>query len=304
MLLFLGVEIFRIRNGLCGIRSWLRSLGNRFDIMAQDLLRGERVLAFDLETTGISTNSDRIVQLALLGVDSNEAPIHFETLVNPRMPIPYGASDVHGIYDADVRGQGDFSTIADETFELIDGAVIIGHNARNFDMKLLGSEYLRMGKLPPKPKVVLDTLEVVRRLKIARPHNLGALCKRYGISLENAHTAAADAAAAMLLFWRLTVDHPTSFRKSITEVERWLINGEIKSDASVLGRGISDLSLVDPQGKIRRDGDQFIVAFGRHKGKDIGQIIADDANYLNWLLSPKGIEDDSTRELIRTQYSL
>ena len=114
--------------------------------MAQDLLRGERVLAFDLETTGISTNSDRIVQLALLGVDENESSIHFETLVNPRMPIPYGASNVHGIYDADVRGQGDFSTIADETFELIDGAVIIGHNARNFDMKLLGSEYLRMGK--------------------------------------------------------------------------------------------------------------------------------------------------------------
>ncbi|MDG1546755.1 MAG: hypothetical protein P8Q55_05140, partial [Candidatus Poseidoniaceae archaeon] len=88
------------------------------------------------------------------------------------------------------------------------------------------------------------------------------------------------------------------------EVERWLINGEIKTDASVLGRGISDLSLVDPQGKIRRDGDQFIVAFGRHKGKDISQIIVDDADYLNWLLSPKGIEDDSTRELIRTQYSL
>jgi hypothetical protein len=106
------------------------------------------------------------------------------------------------------------------------------------------------------------------------------------------------------LFWRLTVDHPASFRKSITEVERWLINGEIKSDASVLGRGINDLSLVDPQGKIRRDGDQFIVAFGRHKGEDISQIKNDDPQYLNWLLSPKGIEDEATRELIRTQYSL
>ena len=272
--------------------------------MAQDLLGGERVLAFDLETTGISTNNDRIVQLALLGVDSNESPIHFETIVNPRMPIPYGASNVHGIHDSDVRGKGDFSTIADETFELIDGSVIIGHNVRSFDMKLLDSEYLRLGRLPPKPKVVLDTLEVVRRLKIARPHNLGALCKRYGISLENAHTAAADAAAAMLLFWRLTVDHPASFRKSITEVERWLINGEIKSDASVLGRGINDLSLVDPQGKIRRDGDQFIVAFGRHKGEDISQIKNDDPQYLNWLLSPKGIEDEATRDLIRNQYSL
>lgn len=273
-------------------------------MMAQDLLGGERVLAFDLETTGISTNSDRIVQLALIGVDEEENEIHYETLVNPRRPIPYGASNVHGIFDIDVRTKGDFSTIAEETFELIDGAVIIGHNARNFDMRLLNSEYLRLGKLPPKPKVVLDTLEVVRRLKIARPHNLGALCKRYGISLENAHTAAADAAAAMLLFWRLSVDHPSSFRKSIGEVERWLMNGEIKSDASAIGRGINDLGLVDPQGRIRRDDQQLILAFGRHKGKDIEQIKNEDASYLNWLLSPKGIEDEATRDLIRSQYCL
>ena len=145
---------------------------------------------------------------------------------------------------------------------------------------------------------------VVRRLKLARPHNLGGLCKRYGISLENAHTAAADAAASMLLFWRLTVDHPSSFRRSITEVERWLVNGEIKSDASVIGRGIDDLGLVDPQGRIRKDGEQYVVAFGRHKGKEISQIISEDPGYLNWLLSPKGIEDDATRELIRNQYSL
>jgi hypothetical protein len=108
----------------------------------------------------------------------------------------------------------------------------------------------------------------------------------------------------MLLFWRLTVDHPSSFRRSITEVERWLVNGEIKSDASAIGRGIDDLSLVDPQGRIRKDGEQYVVAFGRHKGKEISQIINEDPGYLNWLLSPKGIEDDATRELIRTQYSL
>ncbi len=73
--------------------------------MAQDLLAGERVLAFDLETTGISTNNDRIVQLALIGVDIDEQPIHFETLVNPRMPIPYGAPNVHCIHASDVRGE-------------------------------------------------------------------------------------------------------------------------------------------------------------------------------------------------------
>ena len=56
-------------------------------------------------------------------------------------------------------------------------------------------------------------------------------------------------------------------------------NGEIKSDASVIGRGIDDLSLVDPQGRIRKDGEQYVVAFGRHRGKEISQIINEDCNY-------------------------
>ncbi len=82
------------------------------------------------------------------------------------------------------------------------------------------------------------------------------------------------------------------------------MNGEIEYDDGAIGRGSNDWSLVDPQGRIRKDGEQYVVAFGRHKGKEISQIISQDPSYLNWLLSPKGIEDDATRELIRTQYSL
>ena len=67
--------------------------------MGHEFLAGESVLAFDLETTGISTNNDRVVQIALIGSDSLGETIHFETLINPRRPIPAGASGVHGIFD-------------------------------------------------------------------------------------------------------------------------------------------------------------------------------------------------------------
>ena len=68
--------------------------------MATDILDGERVLAFDLETTGISTTStDRVVQIALIGADEEGFAINYECIVNPRRPIPFGASNVHGIYD-------------------------------------------------------------------------------------------------------------------------------------------------------------------------------------------------------------
>ena len=268
-----------------------------------DILEGQRVLAFDLETTGVSTNNDRIVQVALIGAQADGSSVHYDVLVNPQRPIPGGASRVHGIYDSKVKSEPVFKHYAAELFELMDGAVIVGHNARRFDMPLLDNEYYRCGMVPPKPLVVLDTLEAVRRLKIARPHNLGAQCARHGIDLSNAHDAAADAAASLLLLWKIMRDHPSSFRRSLKEIEDWLINGEVRKDESELGRSLGDLDAFDEQGRIRIDDGVYIVAFGRHRGKDLVTIAKEDPRYLDWLLSPNGIEDEKARGTLRDYIS-
>jgi len=264
-----------------------------------DVLEGHQVLAFDLETTGISTNNDRIVQVALVGAKPDGSAVNYDVLVNPQRPIPMGASGVHGIYDSDVRGEPVFKHYAEELFSLIDGSVIVGHNARRFDMPLLENEFFRCGMVPPKPMVVLDTLEAVRRLKIPRPHNLGAQCARHGIDLSNAHDAAADAAASLLLLWKVMRDHPSNFRRSLEDIEYWLINGEARKDESELGRSLSDLDSLDEKGRIKIDEGVYIVAFGRHRGKDIKTIEQEDPRYIDWLLSPNGIEDDEARETLR-----
>ena len=268
-----------------------------------DILEGQRVLAFDLETTGVSTNNDRIVQVALIGAQADGSSVHYDVLVNPQRPIPSGASRVHGIYDSKVKSEPVFKHYAAELFELMDGAVIVGHNARRFDMPLLDNEYYRCGMVPPKPLVVLDTLEAVRRLKVARPHNLGAQCARHGIDLSNAHDAAADAAASLLLLWKIMRDHPSSFRRSLNEIEDWLINGEVRKDESELGRSLGDLDAFDEQGRIRIDDGVYIVAFGRHRGKDLVTIAKEDPRYLDWLLSPNGIEDEKARDTLRDYIS-
>ena len=263
-----------------------------------DVLEGHRVLAFDLETTGISTNNDRIVQVALIGADADGNPIHHDILVNPQRPIPRDASRVHGINDQDVRSKPVFKECANELAELMEGAVIVGHNARKFDMPLLQNEFYRCGISPPKPLVVLDTLEAVRRLKIPRPHNLGAQCARHGIDLSNAHDAAADAAACLLLLWKVMRDHPSSFRRSLQEIEEWLISGEVRKDESELGRALTDLESLDKNGRIRIDEGAYIVAFGRHRGKDLQSIEREDPRYVDWLISANGIEDDAAREIL------
>ena len=124
----------------------------RLAFMAQDLFQGEKILAFDLETTGVSTNNDRIVQYALIGTLSDGTPVNVEQLVKPPVRIPYEASNIHGIYNEDVRDKPPLSEVADELAELIDGAILVGHNVRKFDYAMLKTEFLRMGRLAPSPK--------------------------------------------------------------------------------------------------------------------------------------------------------
>lgn len=268
-------------------------------LMAQDLFHGEKVLAFDLETTGVSTNNDRIVQFALIGTLEDGTPVNREQIVKPGVRIPYDASQIHGIFNEDVRDKPRLAEVADELADLIDGAILVGHNVRSFDYAMLKTEFLRMGRLAPQPKAIMDTLELVRRLRLPRPHNLGALCRRHGIRLEAAHTAAADAAATMLLFWRLSVEHAGAFRRSIPELERWIAHGDQPQDASELGRGLDDLAPVDAMGKVREDGEALVLAFGRHRGRYLSEVQANDPAYIGWLLSANGLDCEATKERIK-----
>lgn len=287
------------RKRSCRLRVMFKGGAPSLTGMAQDLFEGEKVLAFDLETTGVSTNNDRIVQYALIGTLADGTAVNVEQLVKPGVRIPFDASNIHGIYDEDVRDKPRLSEVADELADLIDGAVLVGHNVRSFDFAMLKTEFLRMGRLAPQPKAIMDTLELVRRLRLPRPHNLGALCQRHGIRLEAAHTAAADAAATMLLFWRLSVEHAGAFRRSLSELERWIVHGDRASDASELGRGLDDLEPVDAMGKIREDGGELVLAFGRHRGRYLREVQLSDPSYIGWLLSARGLDCQETQERIK-----
>ena len=94
-------------------------------------------------------------------------------------------------------------------------------------------------------------------------------------------------------------DHPSNFRRSLEDIEYWLINGEARKDESELGRSLSDLDSLDEKGRIKIDEGVYIVAFGRHRGKDVNTIEQEDPRYIDWLLSPNGVEDDEARETLR-----
>lgn len=185
--------------------------------MATGFLDGHRVLGFDLETTGFDPRSDRIVQFALVGSDTDGSHLNTHSLVDPGIAIPIESSRVHGIEDGDVRGAGSFGDHIDSISRLIEGSVIVGHNVLAFDWRFMEVECSRIGRDVPEPLAIVDTLVIARRFGVPGRHKLGVLCERYGIRLERSHRADADAGATLLLLWKLMGAYPKKFKGGIED---------------------------------------------------------------------------------------
>jgi len=120
--------------------------------MSGDIFAGFRVLGFDLETTGFNARTERIVEYALVGSDIDGGHINLQSLVNPEKRIPFEASNVHGIKDRDVKLSGAFSQHIKKIAEMMEDAIIVGHNVIKFDWKFLEMECMRAGVETPRPE--------------------------------------------------------------------------------------------------------------------------------------------------------
>ncbi|MCH1591975.1 MAG: 3'-5' exonuclease [Candidatus Thalassarchaeaceae archaeon] len=181
-------------------------------------LDGMKVIGFDLETTGFDCRSERIVEYALVGSDSSGQHISQCSLVDPERKIPSGATNVHGISNDDVSGAGTFSEHSERISDMMEGAIIVGHNVIGFDWGFIQMEYLRAGIEAPRVRGFIDTLKIARRLRVPGRHRLGDLCDRYGIDLNRAHRADADASASLLLLWNFMREFPEKFEISLDEL--------------------------------------------------------------------------------------
>jgi DNA polymerase III epsilon subunit family exonuclease len=154
---------------------------------------------FDCETTGTTPGVDEIVSFAIVRLDSDGVETdRYSQLVRPSRAIPREATAVHGIRDEDVVGAPRFSEIADDLFDLFDGAVFVAHNAR-FDLAMLQHAFAQAG-VRHEPVGIACTLDAFRLLEpIANDHRLESICERRGIVLGEAHDALNDVLATAAL---------------------------------------------------------------------------------------------------------
>ena len=265
--------------------------------MAEDIFSNHRVVGFDLETTGISIRQSKIIQYGIIGSEKNGDEIKSSCLVNPLINIPNSSTQVHGITDEDVRKLPSFRAHIENISSLLNDSIVIGHNIKRFDWPILENEFLRLGKTIPKPFAIIDTLEIARKLKLPRPHKLEVLCLNYGISLTNAHDAISDASATLLLLWKIMEEKPMPFRKSLEELQIWNTASLGKHEQD-LGPSINDLPIIDSNGRLRRSGNNIILAFGRHKGRTLQEVNKIDRDYLIWIKrSNKELSEEIINEI-------
>ncbi|MFJ8309440.1 MULTISPECIES: 3'-5' exonuclease [unclassified Streptomyces] len=167
--------------------------------------------AFDTETTGVDVEEDRIVSAALVVQDGPGArPRATRWLVNPGVPVPAGATAVHGLTDEHLQLNGRWPSPVME--EIAKGLAeqcaarrpLVIMNAP-FDLTLLDRELRRHRAacldhyLDGDPLRVLDPRVLDKHLDRYRKgrRTLTDLCAHYGVTLEGAHDAAADALAAL-----------------------------------------------------------------------------------------------------------
>ena len=154
-----------------------------------------RPIAFiDLETTGVNISNDRIVEIAIVKILPDGTRQVKRKLINPQIPIPAGASDVHGITDDMVKDAPSFKQVANEIKQFIENCDLGGYNSNRFDIPMLIEEFLRAGvSFSADGRKLVDVQKVFHMME---QRTLGAAYKFYcNKTLEDAHSAEADATA-------------------------------------------------------------------------------------------------------------
>jgi DNA polymerase-3 subunit epsilon len=181
-----------------------------------------RLAAFDVETTGVNPESDRIVMAAVSLVGDGRQAEHISWLMDPGIDIPVAATSVHGISTERARSEGRVAGEAVEEIttvladQLQQGVPIIAFNAR-FDLTILNQEASRHGLRPlldrvggPEGMLVIDPYVLDKQFDRFRrgKRTLGAVCEHYRVVLDEAHAANSDALAAARVAYRLATTIP------------------------------------------------------------------------------------------------
>lgn len=155
-------------------------------------------VVFDLETTGFSPETNRIIEIGAVKVQNGTIVDRFSTFVNPKVPIPFRIEQLTSINDSMVIDAPEIEEILPEFMKFCEGCVMVAHNA-DFDMSFIKKNCMRQG-IACKPTIV-DTVALARvLLPNLNRFKLDTVAKALGVVLANHHRAVDDAGCTAEIF--------------------------------------------------------------------------------------------------------
>ena len=223
---------------------------------------------FDLETTGVDTAKDRIVEISMVKVMPDGEEIVRTRLINPQMHIPADATAIHGITDEDVKDQPTFAQIAKSLSQFIEGCDFGGFNSNRFDLPMLVEEFLRAGvDVDFKNRKFIDVQNIFHKME---QRTLVAAYKFYcDKDLTDAHSAEADTRA--------------TYEVLKAQLDRY---SELQNDVAALAEFSSRGETVDYAGRIvYNDKGEEVFNFGKYKGVKVSEVFQREPSYYDWMMN-------------------
>ncbi len=165
----------------------------------------DNFVVFDLETTGLSSRNNKIIEIGAVKIQNNKIVDTYNTFIDPEEFLDGKIIELTNITDEMLKGSPKFNEICDEFRKFIKDSILVAHNAE-FDIGFLENAFRNEACEFNNPYI--DTLELSRILNPdIKSHRLGKLAKKYGVSLVNAHRAIDDAMATAEVFLRMIRDY-------------------------------------------------------------------------------------------------
>lgn len=230
----------------------------------------DRPLAIiDLEATGTAPHRDRIVEISVLRISPDGSKILRHRRLNPGMPIPPEATEVHGIHDQDVAGEPEFRHVAATLAELLQDCDLAGFGIVQFDLPMLRTEFDRAGiEFPIDGRRIIDAKAIYHFME---PRDLSAAHRYYcGEPFEAAHSAEADTLA--------------TYRVLVAQLQRYPQLPHSLDDLHRLSNP-RQAEFVDSEGKLIWRNNEVHFNFGKHRGTPLREVCATDVEYVRWLIA-------------------
>jgi len=208
----------------------------------------------DTETTGLSSVSDKIIEIACIEIEDHiPTGKKFHVFINPEMEISQGAYDTHGISKEYLKDKPKFNEIASDFVDFIKNKKLVIHNAE-FDMAFLNKELKDAGFDKLSNEFVVDTLNIAREKFPGAQNSLDALCKRFRIdnSRRQKHSALLDCELLAKVYIELLEKKEPSFEFNSDDDEQ-IKNVRVVKDRKQIILKITDEEKKAHQNFLKKD---------------------------------------------------